>query len=176
MSNYLAISVLGENRADLVATLARTISDCKCNIQDSRMSVLGESCGLILLVGGSWNTLAKLETQLQRLGQEQDLAISVRRTGDGSGQTDLRPYSVEVSALDQPGIVQKVVGFFDKRQISLLEMAARRYEVTQTATSMAVLSLVVGVPASVHIGLLREEFMDFCDDFNWDAVLEPLKP
>ncbi len=27
----------------------------------------------------------------------------------------------------------------------------------------------------LHIGVLREEFMDFCDSLNLDAILEPVK-
>jgi len=27
----------------------------------------------------------------------------------------------------------------------------------------------------MHIAMLREEFLDFCDELNLDAVLEPIK-
>jgi len=33
----------------------------------------------------------------------------------------------------------------------------------------------IGIPASKSIAELRESFMDFCDNLNLDAVLEPLK-
>ena len=35
--------------------------------------------------------------------------------------------------------------------------------------------LAIGIPANTHIALLREEFLDFCDDLNLDAVMEPIK-
>jgi glycine cleavage system transcriptional repressor len=35
--------------------------------------------------------------------------------------------------------------------------------------------IALGIPANVHIASLREEFMDFCDSMNIDAVLEPVK-
>ena len=35
--------------------------------------------------------------------------------------------------------------------------------------------LIAHLPAKIHIAALREEFMDFCDQFNLDAILEPLK-
>jgi glycine cleavage system transcriptional repressor len=31
------------------------------------------------------------------------------------------------------------------------------------------------VPADTHIASLREEFLDFCDRLNLDAVIEPIK-
>ena len=175
MSNYLAISVLGDAQSELIERLARVIADCKCNIIDSRMSILGEVSASILLVQGNWNTLSRLETQVQRLAQENTLSVQLRRTKGYPEQSDLRPYAVEVSALDQPGIVQKVAGFFAKRSIQIQEMMTRSYTVPHTGTPMTSVNLVIGVPAKVHIGVLREEFMDFCDDYNWDAVLEPVK-
>jgi glycine cleavage system transcriptional repressor len=35
--------------------------------------------------------------------------------------------------------------------------------------------MVVNVPSKLHLGVLREEFMDFCDQLNLDAILEPVK-
>jgi glycine cleavage system transcriptional repressor len=35
--------------------------------------------------------------------------------------------------------------------------------------------MTVHVPASTHISTLREEFMEFCDELNLDALIEPVK-
>jgi glycine cleavage system transcriptional repressor len=35
------------------------------------------------------------------------------------------------------------------------------------------LSMTISVPSDQHIGRLRSEFLDFCDDRNLDATLEP---
>jgi len=175
VGNFLAVSVLGETQTKIIEALARVIADCKCSILDSRMTVLGEIGGMIMLVQGNWNTLSRLETQLQRLASEHQLQLHLCRTGGYPEQSDLRPYAVEVSALDQPGIVQKVAGFFASRAIPIQEMMTRTYSVPHTGAPMSAVNLVIGVPGKVHIGILREEFMDFCDDFNWDAVLEPVK-
>lgn len=173
--NYLAVAVLGEDRPEVVETLTRTVSECKCDIVDSRMTVLGEQRGMLLMVRGNWNTLARLETQLQKLERQLDLNIIHRRTGGYREQTDLRPYAVEINALDQPGVVQRVAGFFTGRAIWVEDLATRSYQVPHTGTPMFTLNLIIGVPARTHIGALREEFLDFCDEYNWDAVLEPLK-
>lgn len=174
--NYLAISVLGDAELALIDKLARIIADCKCNIIESRMSLMGEVSGLIMLVQGNWNTLSRLETHLDRLGKEYDHALSIhwQRTQKPK-QTEIRPYMVEVSALDKPGILEKVAGFFASRNIHIQEMLSRSYNAPPTAAAMTAVQLVIGVPTSTHIGELREEFMEFCDDFNWDAVLEPFK-
>jgi glycine cleavage system transcriptional repressor len=33
----------------------------------------------------------------------------------------------------------------------------------------------IGIPADNTFATLRDEFMDFCDSMNIDAVLEPIK-
>lgn len=173
--NYLAVAVLGEDRPDMIDALTQAVSDSKCDIVDSRMTVLGEQRGMLLMVRGNWNTLTRLETQLQKLERQLELGIVCRRTGDYRDQSTLRPYAAEVNALDQPGVVQGVTGFFTSRSIWVEDLATRTYRVPHTGTPMFNLNLIIGVPSRIHIGALREEFLDFCDEHNWDAVLEPLK-
>ncbi len=173
--NYLAVAVLGEDRPDVIDTITRSVLECKCDILDTRMTVLGEERGMLLLVQGNWNTLARLETQLQKLERQQGLNISHRRTGGFREQPDLRPYAVEINALEQPGIVARVTGFFTGHGIWIEDLATRSYRVPHTGAPMVTLNLVLGVPGRIHIGGLREEFLDFCDEQNWDAVLEPVK-
>lgn len=155
--------------------ITRAVLECKCDIVDSRVTVLGDVRGMLLLVHGNWNTLARLETQLQKLERGREPQIALKRSNGYREQADLRPYAVEVNALDQSGIVQRITGFFSGRSVWIEDLATRGYKVPHTGTPMLTLNLVIGVPAQIHIGALREEFLDFCDEYNWDAVLEPLK-
>ena len=40
---------------------------------------------------------------------------------------------------------------------------------------MFAVHIAVDIPADMQIAALREEFMDFCDQLNLDAVIEPIK-
>jgi glycine cleavage system transcriptional repressor len=139
------------------------------------MTRLGQSFGIVMLIQGSWNSLAKLELQLQRLEQSLGLMINVRRTDGPQNREDVLPYAVEVVTPEQPGIVHHLADFFARRSINIEDLATRSYHAVHTGTSMCTVTMVIGVPAKLHISLLREEFMDYCDQFNWDAVLEPVK-
>jgi glycine cleavage system transcriptional repressor len=35
--------------------------------------------------------------------------------------------------------------------------------------------MTVSVPSRIHLAHLREEFLDFCDARNLDAILDPVK-
>ena len=47
--------------------------------------------------------------------------------------------------------------------------------IAQTGAAMFAVQMMINVPARVPIGHLREDFMEYCDSQNLDAILEPVK-
>lgn len=174
--NYLVISALGQDRTGLVNELSLVILDAGCNIADSRMTVLGGEFSLIMLLSGPWNAIAKIENQIGALQNRLGLMISSRRTelrqADGG---NLLPYQVEVISLDHPGIVYQLAKFFSTRGINIEEMTTNTYAAAHTGTPMFNVNMSIAVPADTIIVRLREEFLDFCDEMNLDAVIEPVR-
>jgi glycine cleavage system transcriptional repressor len=173
--NYLVISALGNDRPGIVDELSATILSEECNIADSRMTVLGGEFAIMLMVEGNWNTLTKLEDSVPDLEKKLGLTIIAKRTGDKTSGSAILPYGVEVVALDHPGIVHHLASFFSKRNINIEDMVTSSYAAAHTGTQMFSVQMTVGIPSSEHISTLRDEFMEFCDSMNLDAVLEPIK-
>ena len=172
---YLVISALGKDRPGIVNSLTKSIAEHGCNIEDSRMAVLGGEFAAMLLVEGKWNTLAKVENTLPELQAQLDMTIIAKRTGERSSTRNLIPYGVEVVSMDHPGIVNSLAGFFAEREINIEDMVTGSYAAPHTGTPMFSVQISVGIPSDIHIAALREEFMDYCDSLNLDAVLEPMK-
>ncbi|WJW76203.1 glycine cleavage system protein R [Thiohalobacter sp. IOR34] len=175
MSNHLVISAIGEDRPGIVNELTRGILEHGGNIADSRMTVLGGDFAVILLVSGNWNAIAKLEDQLPAIGERLGMTITTRRTETRESTRDQLPYLVDVVALDNPGIVHNLASFFSARNINIQDLSTTSYAAPHTGTPMFAVHMTVDIPARVHIATLREEFMDFCDQLNLDAVIEPAK-
>lgn len=173
--NYLVISALGKDRPGIVNKLSEAILADDCNITDSRMTVLGGEFAIMLMVEGNWNTLAKLEEVMPELGKGLGLTIISERTEEKRGDAGLLPYAVEVVAMDHPGIVHNLAGFFSQRNINIEDMVTSTYAAAHTGTPMFSVNMSVGIPSETHIASLREEFMEFCDALNLDAILEPIK-
>lgn len=173
--SQLVLSAIGEDKPGIIDELSRSILGSGCGIADSRMTVLGGDFAILLLVDGNWNSLAKLETQLQPLEERLGLTITARRTTPKEPRRDLLPYGVDVAAMDQPGIVHNLASFFAQRQINIQEMVTSSYAAAHTGTPMFAVHMTVDIPASMQISVLRDEFMDFCDQLNLDAVMEPVK-
>ena len=172
---YLVMSALGKDRPGIVDQLSKTIFELGCNIADSRMTVLGGEFAILLMVDGQWNQLAKLEDAIPELERRLALTVITRRTEERKPTGAQLPYAVDVVALDHPGIVYNLASFFSERGINIEDMTTTGYAAAHTGAPMFAVHMSVGIPAELHIAALREEFMDFCDSMNLDAVLEPIK-
>jgi len=174
-NNYLVITASGEDKIGLVDRFSSKIAESGCNIEESRMAVLGEQFALIMLLSGPWNALSKLEGQMGLLGDQLELTIIHKRTQQRERTQPAVPYSVEVLAMDHPGIVHNLAAFFSRNGINIEELQTDTYPAPHTGTAMFSVTLTVGIPAAVHIPTLRGNFLDYCDDLNLDASFEPAR-
>lgn len=172
-NDCLAITACGEDRVGLVEKLTNRITETGCNIEQSRMGVLGGQFALIMRVSGSQAALSRLESQLAPLGQELELAIIHKWTRNREQTRPAMPYAVEVVALDHPGIVHSLASFFARQGINIEALETDTYAAPHTGTAMFAVHMTVGVPAGMQVAALRDQFFVYCDDLNLDASLEP---
>jgi glycine cleavage system transcriptional repressor len=139
------------------------------------MLPLGNELAVLLLASGNWHAMARLESELNRLAETASLTLTLRRTDARGLREDHVPYSVDAIGPDHSGIIAGLTGFFLGRSIEIGEIASRGYVAQQTGAPMFSVQMMVNVPTRVHIAQLREDFMDYCDSQNLDAILEPVK-
>ena len=175
MENLLVVTALGEDRPGLVDSLSKAVADLGCSIVDSRMTILGGEFAIIQLISGRWDALAKLEGQLPAIGRDLDLHIHLKRTTPKRLSGDLLPYAVDVVSMDQPGIVHQLAHFFSQRGINIRDLSTSRYNAAHTGTPMFSVHMTLDIPARTQVAVVREEFLDFCDQLNLDAIFEPVK-
>ncbi len=173
--NYLLVSALAEATSNLTGELTRRIEDTGCNIDDANFSLLGQESTSTMLVTGTWDAIAKLETALNRLASQAEYHIKCKRTEAKTVKNDHIPYLVEVIAADKLGIVRNLCDFFIARKITIENLTTARYLAVQTSAPMFSAQMTLAVPISQQISMLREEFVDFCDHLNLDAIIEPIK-
>jgi len=175
MKKYFVISALGKDRPGIVNQLSQLILDCGCNVEDSRMTVLGGEFAMLLMISGHWSAITRLERQLPALEKKLELTLLAKHTEPRASTQDRVPYVVDVVAMDHPGIVRDVADFFASREINIEELSTWTYPAAHTGTPMFSLNMTVSIPGEVHIGRLRDEFTGFCDNLNLDATLEPAR-
>ena len=175
MTQLIVISAVGTDRTGVVQDISKVILACGGNIEESRMTILGSEFAMLMLVSGNWHTLSRLESGLEKLSANDSLTVSIRKTAETATKGDRMPYAVDIISLDQQGIVYNLADFFASRDIEIADVATRRYAAAHTGAPMFSVQMAINVPASVHIAQLRDEFLEFCDRLNLDAILEPVK-
>jgi glycine cleavage system transcriptional repressor len=175
MPQLIVISAIGNDRAGVVQDLTKVVLSCGGNIEESRMTTLGSEFAMLLLVSGNWHTLSRLEQGLDKLCENDNLQVSIRKTDVKPVEENRMPYAVDVVALDQQGIVFNLANFFTTRDIEIADVATRSYAAAHTGAPMFAVQMAVNVPSSIHIAQLRDEFLELCDRLNLDAILEPVK-
>lgn len=172
----LVITVAGQDRLELIEELTRIIKECKCNILESRMTELGTEFGAHFLVDGNWNHIVKLETGLEAMAGRNKLKISTLRAKESRPEDEnVIPYGVDVFASDHIDNIHELVSFFTKRGIKIIDVSTSRYPAPYSNTPLLVARMIVKIPTAIRIVSLRDEFLEFCDQQNLDAILEPVK-
>jgi len=171
----LAITALGNNQINFIAEILPAIRDCNCNILEIRSSRLAQSTGAYLLIQGNWNQIAKLESTLDIIEKRLDIKIHLLRPNQKDKAKDCVPYSLETISLDRDNIIESIASFLFDRGIEIEEITGSSYQAPYVQSAVFSTKLVILIPPQTHLMTLREEFMDFCDQLNIDAILEPIK-
>ncbi|MFI4969118.1 MAG: glycine cleavage system protein R [Lysobacterales bacterium] len=173
--NYLLISAFGAAGKSPLVTIAKRIAECGCNLAEARVATLGNELSVLALAQGAWDAIAKLENALARLDRDGELRLIHFRTSAKQQQSNLLPYVVEVVAADKPGVLFQLAEFFAQQNISIEQLHSTRYRAMQTGADMFSAQITIGIPTTTHIAALRDDFLEFCDGLNLDAIMDPMK-
>jgi glycine cleavage system transcriptional repressor len=171
----LAITVLGSSQTRFMAEILPAIRDCKCHILEIRSSNVGQAIAGYLLIQGNWNQIAKFESTLELIQKRLNIKVQLLRTEEKEKTSEYLPYSLETISLAHENVIESIGVFLLDRDIAIEEITGSSYQAPYLQTSVFSSKFILLVPASVSLLMLREEFMDLCDQLNIDAILEPIK-
>src|SRR5208282_2793851 len=77
---YLVLSALGPDRPGLVAEVTHYVTERGGNIEDSRMAVFGGEFGVMMLISGSADEIARVAREHGELRQATGLDVTTRDT------------------------------------------------------------------------------------------------
>lgn len=168
----LAVTAIGPDRAGLIRDLSGIVTGAAGNILESRMIALGSEFAILMLISGNWHAVGKIREKLDALQTAGEMTVTIRDSAPRTG-VSAAPYTIDVVSLDHEGIVLGLSNFFAARGLEIAELTSRRYNAPHTGAAMFNVQLTVNIPAEVVIAGLREEFFDYCDGENLDAIMEP---
>jgi glycine cleavage system transcriptional repressor len=171
----LAISVLGNKTNEFIAETLAAVNACQCSVLELRTSNLTQITAVYMLMEGNWNHIARLEGMLDAVAKRLTMLISFLRP-----ETNVRlptgvPYTLETISMDKRDLLFHVTSFLVEHNIVIEEITASRHQAAFFNNMVFSSKFILLVPDDVRILSLREEFLDFCDNLNIDAILEPIK-
>ena len=173
---FLVISALGTNAMELTNVLCRASHENRCAVISTRLSRHGEFSALVLQISGNWDALARLEAGLPALSKKHEFTASVIRSGASEVRPQALPYVAYVSSVYRPDILNELCQFFLDHRVELEALTCDTYQAPQTGGTMLNATLTVTLPAGTQISWLRDQFLDFADALNLDALIEPWRP
>ena len=165
------ISTIGHDRPGLVHDITTLAESQGINIEDSRMTVLGGEFAVLMSLTGEIEQLRAFDQAMQALTGE-EMAYIYRETDTQDRDPVTRPYRATVTAIDHPGIVAAIAGFFSARGINLQDVDTETSRAPHTGTPMFTVHLTAWIPAEVKVQDLKSEFEEFCADQDLDGELE----
>lgn len=171
----LAITLLGSRSKKFINEILVTINECQCIILEISSSQLGQAIAAYMLIEGNWNHIAKFENCLDAIQKRLEIQTHTLRIDKSEKNVNGMPYSLEIVTLDQENIIQTVATFLANNDITIQEFSASRYQASYNQSLILSAKFVVIIPKESALLSIREQFLDFCDQLNIDAVLEPIK-
>jgi glycine cleavage system transcriptional repressor len=173
MTRYLVLSALGPDRVGLVSEVTTYLTERGVNIEDSRMAVLGGEWGMMLLVSGTEDQVAKVTSDLPSLQKLTGLAIVSKPTKspEEHRRATSLSYVVTAEAMDHEGIVRSISTALYKSGVNIVSAQTSTYNAPVTGSPLFRLEAHIDVPQDVPIARLRRDLEELGMRENVDVTL-----
>lgn len=175
MRHTILISALGGDRPGIIYLFSKAAKQCRCSIVTSKLSSVGDTFGLLLEASGTWHAIAKLESTLPRLAKELEVSLQLRRVQETNTKESKVPYYIQAISPDKVGILFAITQFFQQKAMNIDELNVEYFIAQKTGTPMTSISFHTYISAKDNLTSFRESFLLYCEEYNLDIAMEPLK-
>ena len=166
----LVLTVIGDDRPGLVATLSARLTAHGASWERSQMSRLaGKFAGIVEVVVPA-GKVDHLVADLESLA-EQGLAVTIARTSTPS-ETPTRRLSLELVGSDRPGIIAEIAALPSERHISIEELETSVRDAPMAGGMLFEARAVLATPASADEAELRAALEAVADELMVDISLD----
>jgi glycine cleavage system transcriptional repressor len=172
---YLVISAIGQDRSGIVDEVSAFILAHECNVEDSRMAVLGGDFALIMLVSGAEAEVEELDGHLGELEKQSGLTVVSRSAKSPSAPRAVPavPYALKVVGMDHAGIVHNIAHLLAEMGINVETAETGTSHSPETGTPIFSMNMKLAVPGNLQARQIREQLAKLGDELNVDITIEP---
>jgi glycine cleavage system transcriptional repressor len=155
MPQQLVVTAIGADRTGIVSQLARLVSDCNCNIVDSRMAIFGNEFTFIMLLSGDPVAISKVEVMLPSSAFELDLLTMSKRTSGRSMPALSAPYIIEYTGADRVGTLGAISSLLAEQQVNIGALRSETLPATDEQEAQTHTVMTVNLPLSLDPDKLK---------------------
>lgn len=164
------LTAVGPDRPGLVEHIAEAVHGAGGNLEDSRMAILAGDFALIVLFRGSREVVAAVE----RAGAELDLELRIKPATPTGRPATHALYELEVTGVDQPGIVHRVASALTALGVNVASLESRLSQAAFHGTPMFNLRAELQVRPGGSVDALHERLAAVCQDLDLSYDLAPV--
>jgi glycine cleavage system transcriptional repressor len=170
---YTVLSALGPDRPGLVAEVTEFLVQHGCNVEESRMAVLGAEFGIMMLVRGPKDELDRLSASADELSQRTGLQFLFRATASPSSRLTkpVVPFSLTAHCLDHEGVVHSVAESLYQLGVNIASLETSTYSAPTTGTPLFRMHAILEVPTTLPVPKLRASLSEIAEQHNLDIEL-----
>jgi glycine cleavage system transcriptional repressor len=168
---HLVLSALGPDRPGIVAGVTSYVTERGGNIEDSRMAVLGGEFGVMMLLSGSADEIARIGREVAQLKATTGLDVTTRETKSAEEHRRAQsiPCVVTCDAIDNPGIVRAVSRALHALGLNIVSLETTTYEAPITGSPLFRLEAHCDAPKGVTLAKVRAAMQEVAERENIDV-------
>ncbi|MDP6115465.1 MAG: ACT domain-containing protein [Planctomycetota bacterium] len=169
--DYVVLSAVGTDRPGIVAEVTEFLSGRGCNVEESRMAILGGEFGLLMLLSGT--TVEALDDEISKLAESSGLEIRIRSTAapELHRQTGAVPYLIKTYAADHEGIIHAISRSLTRLGVNIVSASTSSHPAPISGTPLFQMDMEVDVPQSLNLNELRNALDQVATEENADIEL-----
>ncbi|GAB0112215.1 glycine cleavage system protein R [Pseudoalteromonas distincta] len=172
-NHQIVLTAIGEDRPGIVSELTQLVSDCHCNIIDSRIAILGCEFTFIMLLSGDMSAISRIEHILPTKAMELGLLTMMKRTASHTQSEFCAGYTLEYTGIDTPGTLSKVTRYFADNNISICSLKSDTFD-EQDQTKMRC-EIEFNIPVDVDIDQFKVSFENLSHTLNVDYIYKRIR-
>ena len=174
---WFIVSAVGRDRPGIVADLAQLVFDCEANLEDSRMTLLGNEFAAILLCSGQAPDLdERLARGSKRLEWENRLTVFIRPL-EGEPRPAVpapgtRLYAIETQGMDRAGIVAGICRALADHHVNIADLHSSTLP-SPSGAALYRMNVLVEVPDSLDPARLAKALEERGAQLGVDVSIAP---
>jgi glycine cleavage system transcriptional repressor len=171
---WSVLTAIGADRVGIVDDVSAAVVENGCNIEESKMAVLGREFAIIMLVSGSPEAVDCLAEKVRVRAGDLGMHVELKRTRPPEEAERGRPYRLTTSSLDTPGIVHSVTAVLRRHGINIEDLETETAAAPWTGAPLFRMRALLIVPSSVSVARLKEDLARLQESQDLDIELKPV--